>query len=68
MPTNKKYLALIGLGNWGKNLLRNFYELGVLHTACDIDKNLVKEAYKDTLPLPLKILPFSFAKALRGCL
>lgn len=33
-----------------------------------IDTNLIKEAYKDTLPLPLKILPFSFAKALRGWL
>lgn len=33
-----------------------------------IDKNLVKEAYKNTLPLPLKMLPFSFSKVLRGWL
>lgn len=28
-------LALIGAGYWGKNLARNFNELGVLHTLCD---------------------------------
>jgi len=31
-----KTLALIGTGNWGKNLARNFHELGVLHTFCDL--------------------------------
>lgn len=34
---NSPFIALAGLGYWGKNLLRNFYELGVLHTACDAD-------------------------------
>ncbi|MCX7770023.1 MAG: AAA family ATPase [Proteobacteria bacterium] len=33
-----------------------------------IDVNLVKEAYKNTLPLPLRVLPFSLAKAIRGWL
>ncbi len=28
-------IALIGTGYWGKNLLRNFHELGVLRVACD---------------------------------
>lgn len=28
-------LALVGAGYWGKNLARNFLELGVLHTLCD---------------------------------
>src|SRR4051812_19505113 len=28
-------LALIGAGYWGKNLARNFHQLGVLHTICD---------------------------------
>ena len=28
-------LALIGAGYWGKNLARNFNELGALHTLCD---------------------------------
>ena len=29
------YIALIGAGYWGKNLVRNFHELGVLKTICD---------------------------------
>ena len=28
-------LALIGAGYWGKNLARNFLNLGALHTLCD---------------------------------
>lgn len=32
---NNQCLALIGAGHWGKNLARNFYSLGVLHTICD---------------------------------
>lgn len=30
-------LALIGVGNWGRHLARNFYQLGALHTLCDSD-------------------------------
>jgi UDP-2-acetamido-3-amino-2,3-dideoxy-glucuronate N-acetyltransferase len=29
-------LALIGIGHWGKNLARNFNQLGALHTVCDL--------------------------------
>ncbi len=29
-------LAVIGCGYWGKNLVRNFNQLGVLHTVCDL--------------------------------
>ncbi len=32
---NPRDLALIGAGYWGKNLARNFNQLGVLHTLCD---------------------------------
>jgi UDP-2-acetamido-3-amino-2,3-dideoxy-glucuronate N-acetyltransferase len=28
-------IAVIGAGYWGKNLVRNFYQLGVLKTICD---------------------------------
>ena len=28
--------AVIGCGYWGKNLVRNFWELGALHTVCDL--------------------------------
>ncbi len=30
-------IAVIGTGYWGKNLVRNFAELGALHTICDTD-------------------------------
>lgn len=30
-----KNIAVIGCGYWGKNLVRNFAELGALHTLCD---------------------------------
>ena len=28
-------IAVVGNGYWGKNLVRNFFDLGVLHTVCD---------------------------------
>ena len=31
----EKTIAVIGAGYWGKNLVRNFHELGVLKTVCD---------------------------------
>ncbi len=31
----KKNIAVIGTGYWGKNLVRNFYELGALRLICD---------------------------------
>lgn len=30
-------VAVVGAGIWGKNLVRNFYNLGVLHSVCDLD-------------------------------
>jgi UDP-2-acetamido-3-amino-2,3-dideoxy-glucuronate N-acetyltransferase len=48
--TNKKNIAVIGTGYWGKNLVRNFFNLGVLHTICDTNpdtvENFIKQ-YKD---------------------
>lgn len=31
-------VAVIGCGIWGKNVVRNFYNLGALHTVCDLDE------------------------------
>jgi UDP-2-acetamido-3-amino-2,3-dideoxy-glucuronate N-acetyltransferase len=28
-------IAVVGSGYWGRNLVRNFFELGALHTVCD---------------------------------
>jgi UDP-2-acetamido-3-amino-2,3-dideoxy-glucuronate N-acetyltransferase len=33
-------IALIGCGYWGKNIARNFYELGTLTAICDSDKDM----------------------------
>src|SRR4029079_5031739 len=33
-------VAVVGMGNWGKNLVRNFYELGALHTICDSSESV----------------------------
>lgn len=38
----KKNIAVIGCGHWGKNLLRNFSELGVLNCVCDPDFELAE--------------------------
>jgi hypothetical protein len=42
-------IAVIGAGHWGKNLIRNLYELGALHTICTRDKatlNALLEHYQ----------------------
>ena len=33
----KKYVGVIGCGIWGKNIVRNFYNLNALNTVCDLD-------------------------------
>ncbi|MBW2570165.1 MAG: Gfo/Idh/MocA family oxidoreductase [Deltaproteobacteria bacterium] len=39
-------IAVIGSGYWGKNLVRNFHQLGVLKLICDKDENIVKQFKK----------------------
>ncbi|MCL0076040.1 Gfo/Idh/MocA family oxidoreductase [Dehalococcoidia bacterium] len=38
-----KNIAVIGCGYWGKNLVRNFAELGALHTICDADQDRLEQ-------------------------
>jgi len=38
-----KKFALIGAGYWGKNILRNLYELGVLHSVCDNNPKIIED-------------------------
>lgn len=43
-------VACIGAGYWGKNLIRNFHQLGVLHTVCDGSQEVLgrfKEQYPE---------------------
>lgn len=35
-----KNIAVIGCGYWGKNLVRNYFELGVLFSICDPDHSI----------------------------
>jgi len=37
-----KDIAVVGAGYWGVNVIRNLYELGVLHTVCDKDSRALK--------------------------
>jgi len=62
--SKKVNIAVIGAGGWGKNLVRNFSELGVLKTVCDASEELFKthksrypgisftDSYKDVLKDP----------------
>src|SRR5687767_9559780 len=40
-------VAVVGMGYWGKNLVRNFHELGSLHAVCDpavsVEASLLKD-------------------------
>ena len=45
----ERNIAVIGGGYWGKNLVRNFEELGALHTICDIDPGVI-EKYRAQYP------------------
>ncbi len=38
-----KNIAVVGTGYWGKNLVRNFSNLGALHTVCDTNKKTVQQ-------------------------
>ena len=39
-------VAVVGMGHWGKNLVRNFAQLGALRLVCDLDPT-VESAYRD---------------------
>ena len=35
-------IAVVGFGMWGKNIVRNFYNLNVLEIVCDLDEEVHK--------------------------
>lgn len=43
---NQVKIAVVGGGYWGKNLVRNFYELGALQTICDTDQAIREESLR----------------------
>jgi UDP-2-acetamido-3-amino-2,3-dideoxy-glucuronate N-acetyltransferase len=44
MSCSKPQVAVIGCGYWGKNLVRNFFELGALRCVCDPKQEVLDEA------------------------
>lgn len=47
MSESEIKVALIGAGNWGRNLVKNFYHLGVLAAVVDEDESRLHEVGKD---------------------
>jgi len=47
MNDKKPKIAIVGCGYWGRNLVRNFYELGHLETICDTEQSTLDEMIKD---------------------
>ncbi|MFH1594095.1 MAG: Gfo/Idh/MocA family oxidoreductase [Candidatus Omnitrophota bacterium] len=41
-----KHIAVVGCGYWGKNLVRNFYELNSLYAICDSSEKRLEELKK----------------------
>jgi len=46
MIKERPSIAVVGAGNWGKNLIRNFFELNTLKIICDKDKTSLKQMQK----------------------
>lgn len=52
---SKIKISVIGCGYWGKNLVRNFAELGALFSVCDANNDLAKKA-SETYVVPSQTL------------
>src|SRR5258706_1701664 len=44
---SKVKVAVVGVGYWGKNLVRNCYELGALEALCDPDTSVAEECERN---------------------
>ena len=52
MSADRTKVAVIGCGVWGRNLVRNFYNLEALHSICDMDfetLNTITSQYSEVL-------------------
>lgn len=47
MKMQGQRIAVIGCGVWGRNIVRNFYNLNVLDTVCDIDEENLKKVTQE---------------------
>ena len=53
MEDMKPFVGLAGVGYWGKNILRNLHELGVLRALCDTDQTLLDEYRQKYQPITI---------------
>ncbi len=44
---HEKNIAVIGCGLWGRNIVRNFYNLEALHTVCDVDDENIRMIHQE---------------------
>ena len=51
MNDKPKNIAVIGCGYWGKNLIRNFFEIDALAAVCDADPDQAKK-FADMYDVP----------------
>ena len=52
MSADRTKVAIIGCGVWGRNLVRNFYNLEALHSICDMDSetlNTITSQYSEVI-------------------
>ncbi len=56
-------IGLVGAGRWGENLIRNFFQLGVLSVVCDINPESLK---KVSFKFPTVKLTTSFEEILNN--
>jgi len=59
----ERNIAVIGCGYWGKNLVRNFYEVGALHTICDVAEDRLKSIQKT---MPDLAIAFDYRQVLKN--
>ena len=48
-PGNMPSVAVVGSGYWGKNLVRNFHNLGAVRLICDRNE-MVLEKFREQYP------------------
>lgn len=44
---NQFAVAVVGCGYWGKNLVRNFHQLGTLRVICDVDRARLEQLQRE---------------------
>ncbi|MGQ9747626.1 MAG: Gfo/Idh/MocA family oxidoreductase [Candidatus Caldatribacteriaceae bacterium] len=62
MNSEGEFIALVGVGYWGKKVLRNLLKLGVLRAVCDTDASVSAEIQEEN---PFLFCTTSFEEVLR---